>query len=60
LLSEIAFATVFGYLKVAMFPGTVGVEVANEISSQVEQLGNVERPIIDLAVTQVVELKHCA
>jgi C-terminal processing protease CtpA/Prc len=37
-----------GYLKVAMFPGMVGVEVANEISSQVEQLGNVERLIIDL------------
>jgi len=37
-----------GYLKVAMFPGMVGVEVANAISSQVEQLGNVERLIIDL------------
>ncbi|WP_169747024.1 S41 family peptidase [Edaphobacter aggregans] len=37
-----------GYLKVAMFPGMVGVEVANEISSQVEQLGNVEHLIIDL------------
>jgi carboxyl-terminal processing protease len=37
-----------GYLKVAMFPGMVGVEVANEISSQVEQLGNVEQLIIDL------------
>jgi carboxyl-terminal processing protease len=33
---------------VAMFPGMVGVEVANAISSQVEQLGNVERLIIDL------------
>jgi C-terminal processing protease CtpA/Prc len=37
-----------GYLKVAMFPGMVGVEVANEISRQVEQLGNVGRLIIDL------------
>src|SRR5580704_7137305 len=37
-----------GYLKVAMFPGMVGVEVANEISSQVEQLGNIEHLIIDL------------
>ena len=37
-----------GYLKVAMFPGMVGVEVANEISSQVEQLGDVEHLIIDL------------
>ncbi len=37
-----------GYLKVAMFLGMVGVEVANEISSQVEQLGNIEHLIIDL------------
>jgi carboxyl-terminal processing protease len=37
-----------GYLKVAMFPGIVGVEVANEISRQVEELGNVEHLIIDL------------
>ncbi|WP_035357575.1 S41 family peptidase [Edaphobacter aggregans] len=37
-----------GYLKVVMFPGMVGVEVANAISNQVEQLGDVERLIIDL------------
>jgi len=37
-----------GYLKVAMFPGMVGVEVANEISKSVEQLGSVESLIIDL------------
>ena len=37
-----------GYLKVAMFPGMVGVEVANEISTQVEQLGDVKHLIIDL------------
>ena len=37
-----------GYLKVAMFPGLVGVEVANAISSQVEQLGDIDRLIIDL------------
>jgi carboxyl-terminal processing protease len=37
-----------GYLKVAMFPGMVGVEVANEISKAVEQLGPVESLIIDL------------
>jgi C-terminal processing protease CtpA/Prc len=36
------------YLKIAMFPGLVGVEVANEISSAVEKLGAVERLIIDL------------
>ena len=37
-----------GYLKVAMFPGMVGVEVANEISGAVERLGGVDRLIIDL------------
>lgn len=37
-----------GYLKVAMFPGMVGVVVANEISKAVEQLGPVEGLIIDL------------
>ena len=37
-----------GYLKIAMFPGMVGVEVANEISQTVEKLGAVESLIIDL------------
>jgi carboxyl-terminal processing protease len=37
-----------GYLKVAMFPGMVGVVVANEISKAVEQLGPVESLVIDL------------
>lgn len=37
-----------GYLKVAMFPGMVGVDVANEISRAVEKLGAVNRLIIDL------------
>ena len=37
-----------GYLKITMFPGMVGVEVANEISSAVEKLGTVDRLIIDL------------
>jgi C-terminal processing protease CtpA/Prc len=37
-----------GYLKVAMFPGMVGVVVANQISAAVERLGNVSRLIIDL------------
>ena len=37
-----------GYLKVAMFPGMVGVEVENEISGAVERLGGVDRLIIDL------------
>ena len=37
-----------GYLKIAMFPGMIGVEVANEISGAVERLGGVERLIIDL------------
>jgi carboxyl-terminal processing protease len=37
-----------GYLKIAMFPGMVGVEVANEISGALEELGAVDRLIIDL------------
>jgi carboxyl-terminal processing protease len=37
-----------GYLKITMFPGMVGVEVANEISGAVERLGAVDRLIIDL------------
>jgi carboxyl-terminal processing protease len=37
-----------GYLKVAMFPGMVGVEVANEISRAVEELGKIDSLIIDL------------
>jgi C-terminal processing protease CtpA/Prc len=37
-----------GYLKVAMFPGVVGVVVANQISAAVERLGNISRLVIDL------------
>lgn len=37
-----------GYLKVAMFPGLVGVKVANAISGAVENLGAVESLIVDL------------
>lgn len=37
-----------GYLKVAMFPGLVGVEVANEISQSLYALGNIDSLIIDL------------
>jgi carboxyl-terminal processing protease len=37
-----------GYLKVAMFPGMVGVEVANEISRGVDELGEINSLIIDL------------
>lgn len=37
-----------GYLKVAMFPGMVGVDVANRISEAVESLGSVHRLVIDL------------
>jgi C-terminal processing protease CtpA/Prc len=37
-----------GYLKVAMFPGMVGVEVANEISRAVDELGKIDSLIIDL------------
>ena len=37
-----------GYLKIAMFPGLVGVEVANEITAAEEGLGAIDRLIIDL------------
>ena len=37
-----------GYLKVAMFPGMVGVVVANQISSGIASLGDIDRLIIDL------------
>lgn len=37
-----------GYLKVVMFPGMVGVVVANRISEAVKSLGNIRRLIIDL------------
>ena len=37
-----------GYLKIAMFPGMVGVVVANQISDAIAQLENIERLIIDL------------
>ena len=42
------FENGLGYLKVAMFPGMVGVEVANEISRAVVGLGKIESLIIDL------------
>ena len=37
-----------GYLKIAMFPGMIGVEVANEISRAVAELGRIDSLIIDL------------
>jgi carboxyl-terminal processing protease len=37
-----------GYLKVAMFPGMVGVVVANQISGAIASLGAIESLIIDL------------
>jgi C-terminal processing protease CtpA/Prc len=37
-----------GYLKIAMFPGMIGVEVANDISRAIEKLGAVDNLIIDL------------
>jgi C-terminal processing protease CtpA/Prc len=37
-----------GYLKVAMFPGMVGVVVANQVTGAVQALGEVDRLIIDL------------
>lgn len=37
-----------GYLKIAMFPGMVGVVVANEIARAIRELGSIESLIIDL------------
>jgi len=37
-----------GYLKIAMFPGMVGVVIANQISSAVANLGSIDRLIVDL------------
>jgi carboxyl-terminal processing protease len=37
-----------GYLKVAMFPGMIGVDVANEITKAVVGLGKIRGLIIDL------------
>jgi C-terminal processing protease CtpA/Prc len=37
-----------GYLKVAMFPGMVGVVVANQVTDAVQSLGEVDRLIVDL------------
>jgi len=37
-----------GYLKVAMFPGMIGVVVANQISEGIARLGSVKALIIDL------------
>jgi C-terminal processing protease CtpA/Prc len=42
------FSASLGYLKIAMFPGMVGVVVANQISTAVASLGNIDRLIIDL------------
>ncbi len=37
-----------GYLKVAMFPGMVGVDVANAMSTAIGKLGSVKGLIVDL------------
>ena len=37
-----------GYLKVAMFPGMIGVDVANELSKAIVGLGRIKGLIIDL------------
>lgn len=37
-----------GYMKIAMFPGMVGVVVANQISDAVNRLGNIHGLVIDL------------
>ncbi len=37
-----------GYMRISMFPGLLGVDMANEISAAVRQLNPVERLIVDL------------
>ncbi len=37
-----------GYIRISMYPGMIGIEVANEISSTVKFLGSIERLILDL------------
>jgi C-terminal processing protease CtpA/Prc len=37
-----------GYIRISMYPGMIGIEVANEISSKVGSLGSIERLILDL------------
>ena len=37
-----------GYLKIAMFPGLIGVDVSNKLSSAVDELGAIDGLIIDL------------
>jgi len=37
-----------GYVKIAMFPGMIGVLVANQIAGAIASLGDIDRLIIDL------------
>lgn len=37
-----------GYLRVAMFPGMLGIEVSNAMSAAMRALGNIERLVVDL------------
>ena len=37
-----------GYLKVAMFPGMIGVDVANAMSQAVNELGDIRNLVVDL------------
>lgn len=37
-----------GYMKVAMFPGMMGVDVANAMSQAISELGAIDRLIVDL------------
>lgn len=37
-----------GYIRIAIYPGSIGIDVANEISLAVKNLGAVDRLILDL------------
>lgn len=37
-----------GYVKIAMFPGSIGIDVANEIEQKVDNLGLIHSLVVDL------------
>jgi len=37
-----------GYIKISMFPGSIGIDVANAIEKAVDNLGDVSRLVVDL------------
>jgi C-terminal processing protease CtpA/Prc len=48
LVSQRRLSSEIGYLKITMYPGMVGVEIANEILAAVQSLNPIARLIVDL------------